>query len=59
MVCLGMHSNLMIHLMVQAFQDPPLGSSTVKVSAFPDFLKSQDVQRRFGILNQLQFVFFI
>jgi hypothetical protein len=29
MVCLGMHSYVMLHFMVQAFQDPPLSSSTV------------------------------
>ncbi len=29
MICLGMHSNVMLHFMVQAFQDPPLCSSTV------------------------------
>ena len=24
MICLGMHSNVMLRFMVQAFQDPPL-----------------------------------
>jgi hypothetical protein len=28
MLCLGMHSNVMHRFMVQAFQDPPLCSST-------------------------------
>jgi hypothetical protein len=28
MICLGMHSNVMLRFMVQAFQDPPLCSST-------------------------------
>jgi hypothetical protein len=28
MLCLGMHSNVMLRFMVQAFQDPPLCSST-------------------------------
>ncbi len=28
LICLGMHSNVMLHFMVQAFQDPPLCSST-------------------------------
>ncbi len=29
MICLGMHSNVMLRFMVQAFQNPPLCSSTV------------------------------
>ncbi len=29
MICLGMHSNVMLRFMVQAFKDPPLCSSTV------------------------------
>jgi hypothetical protein len=29
MLCLGMHSNVMLRFMVQAFQNPPLCSSTV------------------------------
>ncbi len=29
MICLGMHSNVMLRFMVQAFQDPPLCSSTL------------------------------
>jgi hypothetical protein len=28
LICLGMHSNMMLRFMVQAFQDPPLCSST-------------------------------
>ncbi len=28
MICLGMHSNVMLRFMVQAFMDPPLSSST-------------------------------
>jgi hypothetical protein len=28
MICLGMHSNVMLRFMVQAFKDPPLSSST-------------------------------
>ncbi len=28
MLCLGMHSNMMLRFMVQALQDPPLCSST-------------------------------
>ncbi len=28
MLCLGMHSNVMLRFMVQAFQDPPLCSIT-------------------------------
>jgi hypothetical protein len=29
MICFGMHSNVMLRFMVQAFQDPPLCSSTM------------------------------
>jgi len=29
MLCLGMHSNVMLRFMVQAFQDPPLCRSTL------------------------------
>jgi hypothetical protein len=29
MLCLGMHSNVMLRFIVQALQDPPLCSSTV------------------------------
>jgi hypothetical protein len=28
MICLGIHSNVMLRFMVQAFQDPPLCSGT-------------------------------
>jgi hypothetical protein len=31
MICLGMHNDVMLRLMVQAFQDPPLCSSTMRV----------------------------
>jgi hypothetical protein len=33
MLCLGMHSNVMLRFVVQAFQDPPLCSSTVYTEA--------------------------
>jgi hypothetical protein len=32
MLCLGMHSNVMLRFMVQAFQNPPLCSITVNSS---------------------------
>ncbi len=31
MICSGMHSNLMLRFMVQAFQDPPLCRSTLQL----------------------------
>jgi hypothetical protein len=31
MICLGIHSNVMFRFMMQAFQDPPLRSSTMRV----------------------------
>ncbi len=34
MLCLGIHSNAMLHFMVQALKDPPLCSSTV-LSCYP------------------------
>ncbi len=34
MLCLGMHSNVMHRFMVQAFQDPPLCSSTINQLPF-------------------------
>ncbi len=32
MLCLGMHSNVMLRFMVQALQDPPLCSSTISTA---------------------------
>ena len=37
MLCLGMHSNVMLRFMVQAFQDPPLCSRTLKVPKRENF----------------------
>ncbi len=34
MLYLGMHSNVMLRFLVQAFQDPPLCSSTDPLSHF-------------------------
>jgi hypothetical protein len=41
MICLGMHSNVMLCFIMQAFQDPPLCSSTIEAITVLVFLQLQ------------------
>jgi hypothetical protein len=40
MLCLAMHSNVMLRFMVQALQDPPLCSSTIRKDHFVTYALS-------------------
>ncbi len=59
MLCLGMHSNVMLCFMVQAFQDPPLCNSTDRTfRGSPVLLRQCSLKREFQTnptqLSQLQ-----
>ncbi len=49
MICLGIHSNVMLRFMVQAFQDPPLCSST---STWPNPGGNMYLQLVFGRISR-------
>ena len=57
MLCLGMHSNVMLRFMVQALQDAPLCSSTFQPSRGPVYLCIYVVNARWYSYNIIQSFF--